>query len=175
MVHSEMTPGRPLIWARIHGTGCREYALTQGGASVGSLRWQKGWGSLALGATAHGAWSFKRVGFFNIRISARALGTEIEVAAFHPNMLGGGRIETRDGRRWQLEARGFFNRTFELADGAGCPVFTLRASGDGGEIVLGSARSDEQTAGLLMLLVWHAALLADDDAAATVAATACLS
>lgn len=168
MDYAKLTATGTLTWSRMPKTSPRAYALMQGAETVGALRWQKCWGSLASGETRTGSWSLKRIGFFNTKVSVRAAGSEQEVAAFDPNLFGGGRIEFGDGRCWRLRTNGLFKPSNELVDSSGHMEVTLKPTRKGAEVVFADTSLDEKTAGLLTILIWYVALLADDDATTTV-------
>lgn len=173
MTNPVQSPSQTLTWSKEPGSGHRAYLLGRNGSVVGSLRWQKMWGSLAVGKTPAGSWTFKRVGFFDVKVSVRLLDTETEIASFHPSMFGGGRIVMRDGRSWRLQARGFFHKAYELYDSTGTLSLTLEESDQGAEITLRQLGLDGRTTYLLSLIVWHAALLAKDDASAAAVIAVC--
>jgi hypothetical protein len=104
MSHAHLSLTDSLLWSQLPKTSPRECILTQHESVVGRLRWQKLWGTLAVGESPVGSWSFKRVGFLSIRVTARAIGSDDDLANFYPSMFGGGRLEMRDGRTWRLQA-----------------------------------------------------------------------
>ena len=84
--------GEDLFWAQTHALK-HEYELRAGDGVVATLRWQKRFGSLALGEAAEGAWTFKRGGFLRPHVTIREANSGIEVARFEAGWLGGGTIE----------------------------------------------------------------------------------
>src|SRR5262245_2644107 len=58
---------KPLRWVQT-GSLPRGFELRAGKEGLATLRWQKMLGSLAVGESASGAWSFKRGGFLNPRV-----------------------------------------------------------------------------------------------------------
>jgi len=172
---SHLRPTGTLTWSTVPKSRPRTYTLTQGTAVVGKLSWQKDWGSLVLGETRTGSWSFKRVGFFNTRVSIRTAGTEQEVAAFHPHLFGGGWAELSGNHMWRLQAKGLFKQTYEFVDHSGRVALTLKPNGDNAEVTFADLSLDERTASLLTLLIWYVALLANEDADTTAVLAAVIS
>jgi hypothetical protein len=77
-----------------------EYELGAPDALIATLRFRSSFGSLATVESADGCWTFKRVGFFQTRISIRVCGSETEIATFWNNTWsGGGALELPDGGR----------------------------------------------------------------------------
>lgn len=175
MDFSSIVAGGTAQWSRIPKAKLRTYQLKQGDDVVGSLQWQKGWGSLVLGETRAGSWSFKRVGFFTTKVSVRVPGSEQEIAAFYPSLMSGGRVEFSDGRAWGLHTQGLFNQQYELTNSSGQPELTLRPTRKGAVVIFGETARDERTIGLLSLLLWHVTLLANEDATSTAVLVAAIS
>jgi len=175
MNYSNLRPAGTLTWSRLPHAETRTYTLKQDVATVGTLRWQKKRGSLVLGETKIGSWSFKRVGFFSTKVSVRTAESEQEIAAFYPSPFGGGWAEFGGSRLWRLTARGLFKQTYEFIDTSGRVGLTLRPSGDDAEVILSGLSLDESTAGLLALMMWYVVLLAADDASTTAVLVAAIS
>ncbi len=75
-----------------------EYELGAPDGLIATLRFRSSFGSLANVESADGCWTFKRVGFFQTRISVRVCGSETEIATFRNNTWsGGGALELPDG------------------------------------------------------------------------------
>lgn len=71
----------------------RDYELCGTEGQIATLRFRNSFGSLATAETVEGCWTFKRVGFFQTRISIRVSGSE-EIATFWNNTWrGGGTLE----------------------------------------------------------------------------------
>jgi hypothetical protein len=74
-----------------------EYELGAPDGLSATLRFRSSFGSLATVESADGCWTFKRVGFFQTRISVRVCGSETEIATFRNNTWsGGGALELPD-------------------------------------------------------------------------------
>ena len=86
-----------------------EYELRAGDELIAALRFRSSFGSFATAESADGCWTFKRVGFWQTRVTIRGCGSDIDIAMFKNNTWsGGGTLELPDGRkilattnRWQ--------------------------------------------------------------------------
>jgi hypothetical protein len=85
------------------------FELRAGDELGATLRFRSLFGSLATGESADGCWTFKRIGFFQTRVTIRICGDETDIAIFNnKTWRGGGTLELLDGRkllattnRWQ--------------------------------------------------------------------------
>ena len=92
------------------------------GALYGSMSFRTALGSLAVAEMALGAWSFKRVGFLNPRVTVRVKGQEVDAALFHPKFAGGGRLEFADGTSFQWRSTNFWQSRWAFFDGRESPL-----------------------------------------------------
>jgi hypothetical protein len=93
----------------------KEYELRADNELVGTLRWPKAFGSLCVAETADGSWTFKRQGFFNLRVTARVAGSEQDVLIYRPNWTGvTGTMEHIDGRVFHLKGPSMWGNRFSL-------------------------------------------------------------
>jgi hypothetical protein len=98
---------RELIWRQPKALK-EDYQLQAGDEVVATLRWEKGWGSLATARTAEGEWTYKRSGFWQQRVGARPVGSEREVATFIPEWTGNGALTVEGGRTFRWAGKGFW-------------------------------------------------------------------
>ena len=92
--------GRELHWVQPRVMKM-EYELRAGEMIAATLRFRSSFGSFATAASADGSWTFKRVGFWQTRVTVRANGAEADLAAFKNNTWsGGGTLELPDGRKY---------------------------------------------------------------------------
>lgn len=162
----------------------RSFALRAGDELVGTLEFRSSFGSLALARTAEASWTFKRVGSFSPRATARLEGSERDLVVYTPRWLGqSGEIALESGERLRFASTGFWGTRFALSDAAGTTLATFgpepeahrftdlfRAQAIVGVDPAASARPD---LGLLLLFGWYLVVLHHEDAtAATVAVTA---
>jgi hypothetical protein len=76
------------------------YELHAGDELAATVRFRSAFGSLATSESADGCWTFKRVGFFQTRVTIRVCGEEKDIAVFRNNTWsGGGALELPGGRK----------------------------------------------------------------------------
>jgi hypothetical protein len=103
----------------------RFFELRSGDVVVATLAWEKAFGTLATAQTAEKAWTFKRVVFFNPRVTVRSPDSEADIVLFKPSWGYGG---TRSpGQDVYLEETGFLGAT-----GGASPGRTVRCSSSSG-------------------------------------------
>ena len=165
-MESSGSASRSLVWSKLPNRSPREYTLKEGDTIVARLTWQKQLGSLAVGESAHGSWSFKRTGFLASRLTVRNTGSNEDLVEFRPFLSGGGKLKMRDGRSWELKAQGLFSQSYVMLDELYRQVLSLNVNGmdPRGELSFGPAKPDERTAHLLAMLCWYVAMLSSDDA-----------
>jgi hypothetical protein len=75
------------------------YELRASDELVATLRFRSSLGSFATGESADGCWTFKRVGFWQTRVTVRLCDGENDIGSFKNNTWsGGGTLELSDGR-----------------------------------------------------------------------------
>ncbi|MBN1933859.1 MAG: hypothetical protein JW934_04290 [Anaerolineae bacterium] len=75
-----------------------EYELRAGDEPVATLRFRSAFGTLATAESADGCWTFKRVGCFQNRVTARTCDSETDLATFNNNTWkNGGTLILVDG------------------------------------------------------------------------------
>ena len=90
--------GMPLKWVQ-PSTVKKHYELRAGDEPVATLQFRSLFGSYAIGASAEGRWTFKRVGFWQTRATVRTAGSETEIASFrNGTWSSGGTLTLADGR-----------------------------------------------------------------------------
>ena len=78
------------------------YELRAGDELVATLRFRNSFGSFATGESADGCWTFKRVGFWQTRVTVRSCDGDSDIASFKNNTWsGGGTLELSDGRAFR--------------------------------------------------------------------------
>jgi len=76
------------------------YELRAGDELAATLHFRSMFGSLATAESDDGCWTFKRVGFFQTRVTIRVCGEETDIAVFRNNTWsGGGALELPEGRK----------------------------------------------------------------------------
>ena len=93
----------------------------------GTVNFPKSFGSLAEAESADGRWTFKRIGFFQIKITIREAGSDVDLAVFKPKWTGyAGSIEFADGKIFHWQSSNFFATKFDLQDSNEKILFTFR-------------------------------------------------
>lgn len=105
--------GRRLKWVQPHALKM-EYELHADDAVAATLNFRSAWGSFAAATSGDGAWTFKRVGFWQTRVTVRAEGADQELAVFRNNTWsGGGTLELPDGRKYPANTN-FWSTRYEF-------------------------------------------------------------
>jgi hypothetical protein len=103
--------------------------LRAGDELIATLRFKSSWGSFATGEGADGCWTFKRVGFWQTRVTIRECGSETDIATFQNNTWsGGGTLEFPDGRKI-LATTNFWQTSLEFKSEPGETLFRLKTRG----------------------------------------------
>jgi hypothetical protein len=146
------------------------YELRLGEETLATLRFRSMWGTFATGETAEGQWTFKRVGFFQNRVTVRTPGSDTEVGVFVNNWTMGGTLELPDGRKYRGNTN-FWMTSFALVDEEDRRIVSFRRIGG---IASLSAAVEIEPAGAhlrelpwLVLLGWYVAVMLHQDAAAS--------
>jgi hypothetical protein len=105
------------------------YELHAGDEVAATLRFRSSWGTFAKGEGADGCWTFKRVGFWQTRVTIRVCDADTEIALFRNNTwTGGGTLELSDGRRLRATTN-LWQTQSEFQDEAGEALIRLRSAG----------------------------------------------
>lgn len=165
--------GRELKWVQPH-TFKTEYELHIDGELAATLRFRSSFGSLATAESADGCWTFKRVGFWQTRVTIRACGTEADIAIFKNNTWsGGGTLEFPDGRKF-LANTNFWMTKYEFKTEEDEALFGYRNIG--GMLHLSAAVDIQPKAAhipeipWMVMLGWYLTLMLHRDSAAAAAA-----
>lgn len=181
MISLPLSSSASLEWTQPK-TFQNRYELRSGENLVATLEFPKAFGSLANAIAADGRWTFKRVGFFNTRITVRLEGQEDELAVYHPKWTGTeGRLQFASGEAYTWKVANFWATQFVWLS-SDQQVILFRPGVEDSEIsdwFKTQARVEIQPeAGmvkhlsLLVLLGWYLMILKQqDDVAATAAAT----
>jgi hypothetical protein len=96
---AELT-GQELKWVQPDAMKM-EYELRSGDKVAATLRFRSSFGTFATAASDDGSWTFKRVGFWQTKVTIRTSGAEADMAVFKNNTWGGGgTLELPDGRKF---------------------------------------------------------------------------
>ena len=106
-----------------------DFRLGRNGSTIGTLTFRSGWGSFATGGVGSAAWTFKRQGFLRTRMTVRALGSDEDLAVFHPSTWsGGGALTISDGRSLQVHIS-FWQTRLDIGGSTGRPLLQYRPKG----------------------------------------------
>lgn len=159
--------GQPMEWIQPNAAD-RSYDLRARTDVVATLRWPKAGGSLALGESADGNWSFKRTGFISTKVTVRATGTESNIAVYSPNWLAGkGTLELAGGGRYLWTIMDFGGSQWAFCNESGEPLvhykveWRLQKATAAVEIAPAGAAVSELS--LLTMLGWYFIVLAAED------------
>jgi hypothetical protein len=109
----------------------RRFELRQNDALVGSLFFRSVTGTLAVAESAHGCWTYKRVGFFNTRITIRKEGVDTDLAVYKPNLWGYGILKFNDGSSYAWRATNIWRTAWVLTGAGDRPIIQFRAGVEG--------------------------------------------
>jgi hypothetical protein len=148
------------------------YELRAGEELAGELRFRSAFGSFATGETADGCWTFKRVGFFQTRVTIRECGEEADVATFKNNTWsGGGTLELTGGTNI-LATTSFWQTKLEFTTESGNALVRFNTGGMihlNATVEIDPAAMELKELPLIILLGWYLVVMMHNDAAASAA------
>lgn len=149
---------------------------------VGSLGFEKAFGTSARADCADVAWTFKRVGFLNARVTIRRLGSQADVAVYHPKVFGGGLLQTSEGRISYWRQMNFWATEWSFTDTNGVPLVIFKPGAESqslsnlfksqSSVELALDEKDPTELALLVLLGWYLMVMSQEDAASAGAVAA---
>jgi hypothetical protein len=107
-------------------SGYRRFELRSNDTIVGILDFRSSTGTYALAESARGRWTYKRVGFFTIRITIREEGADVDSAVFKPDFWGNGRLTFKDGSSYVWKPTNVWRTAWVLTDASKQPVVSFR-------------------------------------------------
>jgi hypothetical protein len=154
----------------------REYQLKKGNETLGQLRFEKSYGSLASAEVASQCWTFKREGFLRPRVNVRTPNSEINLATFWPNWSGGGVVEFPDGHRIHWRCTNFWGSGWSFVQDDSRQLVRFKQHGGfmkiSARIEFGSADTGLRELPMLAALGWYLMLITAEDAATVALITA---
>jgi hypothetical protein len=158
-----------LVW-RQPSSRRRQYSLRAGEMEVGTLTFEKTFGSLATGRLAEGAWTFKRAGFLSPRVTVRKMGSESDLAVFTPRWTGAGELRFTSGDVLTWRPFGFLGAQWAFVRGDAetrLVTFGLQRGLVRFQVQdrIGAGEGREPGRGLLLLLGLYLLVLSQEDAA----------
>ena len=121
--------GQSLKWEQPSALKMEYELRTVGGELTATLHFRSSFGSFATAESADGCWTFKRIGFFQTKVTIRACGSDDDIAIFKTNTWsGGGTLELADGRTFQA-ASNFWQTKFGFETESGEKLIEFQKSG----------------------------------------------
>ena len=156
-----------------------EYELLADDELVATLRFRSSFGTLATAQRADGCWTFKRVGFFQNRVTVRACDSETDLAFFKNNTWkGGGTLILPDGREY-LVTTNFWQTKYGFKTAEGEPVVNFKTKmgllHQSTEVEILPAGENLLELPWMILLGWYLAVMMSNDTAAAVVTTTAVS
>lgn len=158
-----------LKWVQPHVFG-REWELRRDDDVAATLKFRSAFGTLAEGTSDDGAWTFKRVGFFQTRVTVRAEGATDDQAVFEPNTWKGGGSLRLAGGRHVLVTTNFWQSRIEFALEDDAVLFRYLTEGFARQnATLEAMPALERMPEMpwLLLLGWYLVVMMHQDAAAS--------
>ena len=94
--------GQSLKWEQPSALKMKYELRTENGELAALLHFRSSFGSFATAETADGCWTFKRIGFFQTKVTIRACGSDHDIGIFKNNTWsGGGTLQLADGESFQ--------------------------------------------------------------------------
>ena len=120
--------GLPLDWQQPN-LFKMEYELKSGDSLLATLRFRSSWGTFATAEAADGCWTFKRVGFWQTKVTIHPCNSENELAFFKNNTWrDGGTLLFPDTRKY-LANTNFWQTQYEFKTENGEPLIHFQNGG----------------------------------------------
>lgn len=165
---------RELKWSQ-PSMGRREFGLTASGEPVGRLGFRSLLGSFSTAEGADGSWTFKRVGFWSQKATARELGAEQDLAVFHNNTWrNGGTLELANGTQFRATTN-IWQTNFGFESVTEQPLVRFHLSGVlhlSGKVEVAPAATTIGELPLLVYFGWYLAVMLHMDASLSAATAA---
>ncbi len=147
-----------------------EYQLHAGDTVAATLDFLSSFGSFATATSADGSWVFKRVGFWQNRVTVRVSGEEANLAVFKNNTWSeGGTLELPDGRKYPANTN-FWATHYEFKTETGEVLVNYRKIGGlfhmSAAVEIYPAAKDIAEMPWMVMLGWYLAVMMHRDSAA---------
>ncbi|HEY0602103.1 MAG TPA: hypothetical protein VGD58_04285 [Herpetosiphonaceae bacterium] len=162
--------GQPLKWNQPKASKM-EYELRSGDQLAATLRFRSSFGSFATAQSAGGCWTFKRVGFWQTKVTIRVCDSDTDIATFVNNWKGGGTLTLPDGRKLLVSTNMWLSR-FEIKNESDVALMRYNMSGLihlSSEVEIQPAAMELPELPWLVPFGWYLALLAYMDSSASAA------
>jgi hypothetical protein len=165
--------GKDLKWVQPRALKMH-YELLQGEELAATLRFRSSFGTLATAESGDGCWTFKRVGFWQTRVTIRVCGEDTDIAVFKNNTWsGGGTLELADGRKY-LASTNFWRGNYEFKTETGETLVKFKNSGLihlSAEVETGESSRNVPEMKWVIMLGWYLTVMMYMDSAIIAAAT----
>jgi hypothetical protein len=149
-----------------------EYELRTGEELVATLRFRSSFGSLATAESADGCWTFKRVGFWQPKVTVRQCNKDDDIATYkNESFSSSGIVTLADGRTFSAESN-FWQTKFEFSNEAGETLIQFKAEGMlhlSSNIAIGPGAVNLPELPWMVMFGWYIMVMMRRDAATTVA------
>jgi hypothetical protein len=160
--------GLPLQWHKLHLFGA-QYELRSEDAVVATLLFRSIWGTFATAQSEDGCWTFKRVGFWQTRVTIRPCDSEEEIATFRNNTWsGGGTLVFPDGRQVPANTN-FWQTQYEFKTQTGESLIHYRNRGllgSSAEVTIFPKAQEVPELPWMVMLGWYLIIMMQNDSAA---------
>jgi hypothetical protein len=164
----------------------RSFSLHSDEREFARLDFQSAFGSRTIAETAAQRWSFKRVGFFNPRVTVRRPDDETDLGVYQPRWTGTeGLLTMAGGRTFHWKATNFWATRFAFLDSSGETLLEFKEGTQEGhfsdlfktQALVHISKSGWELAeiDLLAALGWYLLILYHEDAAGAAAAVVATS
>ncbi len=147
---------------------------------IGTLDFRSIFGTLAEATTSIQTWTFKRVGFLNVRVTVRKPDEDLDYAVFYPRIFGDGLLQIMDGRSFSWAPLNFWRTKWMFFDNGDIPILQFAEGGQEfkiseifktqAEVTILDASLSTQELALLVPFGFYLLILHKNDAAAGAAA-----
>lgn len=121
--------GQSLKWEQPSALKMKYELRTDGGELAATLHFRNSFGSFATAESADGCWTFKRIGFFQTKVTIRPCGSDNDIGIFKNNTCsGGGALELADGQTFRA-ANNFWQTKFGFETESGQKLIAFEKSG----------------------------------------------
>ena len=157
------------------------FELLAGPAQLATLTFHSAWGTLATAETTDGAWTFKRVGFLNPRVTVRVAGSSDNLAVYQPKFWGDGTLTFAGGVAFRWQPTNFWATEWAFTGAGDIPLVRFKSGAEKTRLsdilktqAVVELEPDESIRPFVPLLValgMYLIILHQQDAAGAVAAT----
>lgn len=166
---------RDLDWTQPHALRM-EYELRDGDTIAATLKFRSSFGSFATAESADGIWTFKRVGFWQTRVTIRKSGSDADIACFKNNTWrNGGTLELSEGRKLRASTN-FWATRYEFSTESGEPLIRYTKIGGlfhmSSQVTILPQAAEIPELPWMVMLGWYLTIMMYQDSAAASAAAA---